>query len=122
MEFLSDYVDIIYHSGKANVVAIALSRRLINCGVRLAAMDIQLEDHLIDAGERQIASLMVRLTISLTILESINWHKDGELPEQLLSRRSHAVAQRCKWVGSYEGQIVCFGDYVSFRFEAADSS
>lgn len=45
LEFLANYdIVITYHSGEANVVPDALSKRPIVCGARLTAMDIQYKD------------------------------------------------------------------------------
>lgn len=45
LEFLANYdIDIAYHPSKANMVANALNRRLVECGARLLAMDIRYDD------------------------------------------------------------------------------
>lgn len=45
LEFLANYdIDIAYHPSKANMIANALNRRLVECGARLLAMDIRYDD------------------------------------------------------------------------------
>lgn len=79
MEFLLDYdIDIAYHPIKSNVMANPLSRRPITCGVRLAVTGRCVEDQLSNVSNRWLVVFMARLTISLTILESIRLAYDKD--------------------------------------------
>lgn len=72
LEFLANYdIDITYYPEMTNVVADALSKRLVVCGARLSAMSIRYEDQREDVADRQLVVVLSRLTISSTIKDLI---------------------------------------------------
>lgn len=70
--FFTDYdIDIASHLSMAYVVVDVLSRRPVVCGALLASMGIQYEDQREDVADRVFVAVLVRITNSLTISDSI---------------------------------------------------
>lgn len=83
LEFLANYdIGIAYHSGKANVVIDALSKRLIVHGVGLVAVGTEYVDQREDAVNQHLAVVLARLMIGSTIAGHIRQaHADDQLLE-----------------------------------------
>lgn len=64
-------IDIAYHHDTVHVVVVALSRRMIICGARLAAIGIHYEDQSEYIANWYLMVVVARLAISPTIVDSI---------------------------------------------------
>ena len=127
MELVKDYdCDILYHPGKANVVADALSWRGLGQLYSSTQISRELADEMVRAKIELVVGQLANITLHSTLLERI---KEGQLVDvQLQEVRQHALVGTAKdYVVSetgllhYQGRI-CVPADEGIRREILDES